>query len=93
MNSSQIQGLNSLRFFAFLSVFTLHTTTWFTYGGLGVDFFFILSSFLLTYLALNEIETTGRFSRKNFFIRRALRIYPLYFAVFAVVGMAKPTNN
>jgi peptidoglycan/LPS O-acetylase OafA/YrhL len=39
----------------------------------------VLSSFLLFYLALFEIEKTGLFSKKNFFIRRSLRIFPLYF--------------
>lgn len=45
---------------------------------LSLDVFFILSSFLLTWLGLNEYKATGNFSFINYFIRRALRIWPLY---------------
>jgi peptidoglycan/LPS O-acetylase OafA/YrhL len=77
-----IAGLDSIRFFSFLSVYLYHKFPGiFHYGYLGVDVFFILSSFLLSFLALNEIKQTGSFSRKYFFIRRTLRIWPLYFAI------------
>ncbi len=78
---ARIEGLDTLRFFAFFSVFLFHTTPHFMYGYLGVHFFFVLSSFLLTYLALIEIEKNGFFSRRNFFLRRALRIFPLYYLI------------
>ncbi|MDT0643307.1 acyltransferase [Zunongwangia sp. F363] len=77
----RIYGLDSLRFAAFLMVFLFHSSEAFFFGFLGVDFFFVLSSFLLTYLAFTEIEKTGEFSRKNFFLRRVLRIFPLYYLV------------
>jgi peptidoglycan/LPS O-acetylase OafA/YrhL len=79
VSSNKIAGLDSLRFFAFLSVFLFHNTPFFKFGYLGIDFFFVLSSFLITHLALNEIKGTNNFSRFNFFVRRGLRIYPLYF--------------
>lgn len=47
-------------------------------GFLGVDFFFVLSGFLITTLLLRERDRRGRFSLKNFYIRRALRILPVY---------------
>lgn len=53
----------------------------FTSGPLGVSFFFVLSGFLITYLMIEEKEATGMFSVKNFYIRRILRIWPLYFVV------------
>ncbi len=81
VNSNKIAGLDSLRFFAFLSVFLFHSNGLFKFGYLGIDYFFVLSSFLITYLALNEINLTNKFSKINFFIRRALRIYPLFFLV------------
>ena len=81
VNSNKIAGLDSLRFFAFLSVFLYHNSKVFPLGYLGIDFFFVLSSFLITFLALQEIKITNGFSRINFFIRRSLRIYPLYFSV------------
>lgn len=77
----KIEGLNSLRFFAFLSVYIFHTVSTFKYGYIGVDFFFVLSSFLLTLLALKEYENTSGFSKINFFVRRSLRIFPLYFLI------------
>lgn len=47
-------------------------------GFLGVDFFFVLSGFLITTLLLRERARTGTFSLRNFYIRRALRILPVY---------------
>ena len=45
---------------------------------LGLDVFFILSSFLLTWLGINEYKARGNFSFINYFTRRVLRIWPLY---------------
>ena len=50
-----------------------------TNGDLGVDFFFVLSGFLIIYLLIAEKELTGRIDAINFYIRRVLRIFPLYF--------------
>lgn len=73
-----IAGFDTLRFLAFLAIFFYHNQ-WWDFGYFGVDFFFTLSAFLLTFLAFREKRETGNFSKKHFFIRRALRIYPLYF--------------
>ncbi|MBL0144568.1 MAG: acyltransferase [Chitinophagaceae bacterium] len=51
---------------------------------LSIDLFFVLSSFLITFLAFNEVEKNGNFSFKNYFIRRALRIWPLYYLLMLV---------
>ena len=48
-------------------------------GTTGVQIFFVLSGFLITSLLIKEYETTGTVSIKNFYIRRAFRILPLYF--------------
>ena len=54
-------------------------------GDLGVNFFFVLSGFLITYIILEE-KQTGNFSIKSFYIRRVLRIWAVYFiVVFASV--------
>jgi len=45
----------------------------------GVDIFFVVSGFLLTYLLLCEKEKTGKVDVIKFYIRRAFRIWPLYF--------------
>ena len=52
-------------------------------GKLGVNFFFVLSGFLITYLLLTEKRETGRIHIPQFYLRRVLRIWPLYyFCVF-----------
>jgi peptidoglycan/LPS O-acetylase OafA/YrhL len=50
-------------------------------GFLGLDYFFVLSSFLLTWLALSEIQKTREFHPGLFLIRRGLRLWPLYLAL------------
>lgn len=49
-------------------------------GFLGVNFFFVLSGFLITYLLIKEKNSTGKIHIVHFWIRRILRIWPLYFA-------------
>jgi peptidoglycan/LPS O-acetylase OafA/YrhL len=50
----------------------------------GVDIFFIISGFLITYLLLAESERTGKVDVVKFWIRRAFRIWPLYFLVILI---------
>lgn len=47
-------------------------------AGFGVSIFFTLSGFLITYLLLQE-KKTGEINIRNFYIRRILRIWPLYY--------------
>lgn len=88
-------ALDGLRFVAILSVVFHHSplTTamapWsvlFTRGFLGVDFFFVISGFLITSLLLRERERKGRVSLAGFYKRRALRILPLYYLVVTAIG-------
>ncbi len=50
-------------------------------GSLGVVLFFVLSGFLITYLLLAEEEKTKTIAIKKFYIRRILRIWPLYLLI------------
>lgn len=50
-------------------------------GHLGVNLFFVLSGFLITYLLLHEYARTGKINILNYLLRRFLRIWPLYFLV------------
>jgi peptidoglycan/LPS O-acetylase OafA/YrhL len=59
-------------------------------GWLGVVVFFVLSGFLITHLLLEERARTGRISLTKFYLRRALRIWPLYFTVLGVYVFALP---
>jgi peptidoglycan/LPS O-acetylase OafA/YrhL len=59
-------------------------------GVLGVNFFFILSGFLITYLLLQECSLNNRIDIKAFYIRRVLRIWPLYFVVVFIGFIVVP---
>ena len=51
-------------------------------GGKAVTFFFVLSGFLITYLLFNERESFSNISIKKFYLRRILRIWPVYYLLF-----------
>jgi peptidoglycan/LPS O-acetylase OafA/YrhL len=55
-------------------------------AGFGVDFFFVLSGFLISYWLIKELALTQTINIKNFYIRRALRLWPLYFIV-GIIGL------
>jgi len=86
--------LDSLRFFAFLLVLIHHSPywklipTWKTiaeYGWMGVDLFLCLSAFLFARLLYVEHQEKGDINIGYFYLRRALRIWPLYFFFFAAM--------
>jgi peptidoglycan/LPS O-acetylase OafA/YrhL len=88
-----LKNLNGLRFFAAVLVLIYHAKdglldagigTWATMpflnkGHAAVYFFFCLSGFLLTYLAIQEHRKNGFINFRAFYIRRIFRILPLYF--------------
>ncbi len=51
-------------------------------SALGVVFFFVLSGFLITYLLLKEKESNKTVQIGKFYLRRAFRIWPLYYLIF-----------
>jgi len=92
-------NLNALRFFAAFAVFVHHieqfknilgfSNFWHLkaiqqLGKLGVVLFFVLSGFLITYLLLSEKKSDKSINIKAFYIRRILRIWPLYFLIFLI---------
>ncbi|HEY0785621.1 MAG TPA: acyltransferase [Acidobacteriaceae bacterium] len=93
--------LDALRFFAFLAVFLHHGIYTFApllsvLGGFGLSFFFFLSAFLITELLQRERELTGTIGIRDFYVRRVLRIWPLYFGflLFAwVLGTVFPSHH
>jgi len=50
-----------------------------------VNLFFVISGYIITYILLKEKKQTGTISLKNFYIKRILRIWPIYFAIILVV--------
>lgn len=86
--------LDSLRFFAFLLVLIHHSPymksigIWETlslYGWVGVDLFLCLSAFLFARLLYVEYQEKGNINIRYFYLRRALRIWPLYFFFFGAM--------
>jgi len=57
-------------------------------GSFGVDLFFLLSAYLITQLLLREKEAFAHVHLRSFYLRRILRIWPLYFlAIFIGVAL------
>lgn len=95
-------SLDGLRGIAFLLVFfhhyglTTHSTrplifalAWLAGGGwVGVDLFFVLSGFLITGILLDTCA--NRYYFRNFYVRRVLRIFPLFYGVLLVLLLATP---
>lgn len=98
-------GLHGLRFFAALLVVFGHVELLKDYHGfpnahshpavyemgrMGVTFFFVLSGFLITYLLLTERRVAGTIAVRKFYVRRVLRIWPLYFLLVALAFFVLP---
>lgn len=100
---SRFPGLDTLRGFAALFVLLSHLRrsllrydlpapvglTIFDRGSEAVSFFFVLSGFLITYLLYVEHQRTATVNVFAFYMRRVLRIWPLY---FGVVGLGLILN-
>jgi peptidoglycan/LPS O-acetylase OafA/YrhL len=99
-------NLNGLRFIAALLVIIHHTeqiksisnlSNYYSeyssirlLGKLGVVLFFVLSGFLITYLLLTEERKYNRVSIRKFYLRRVLRIWPLYFLIILCAFFVLP---
>jgi peptidoglycan/LPS O-acetylase OafA/YrhL len=102
MQGKNIAALDGVRGLAILSVMVYHFTfrhltvtpagralLWLTgLGWSGVDMFFLLSGFLITRILLRERGSAGYY--KNFYARRVLRIFPLYYALLFAVFVVSP---
>jgi peptidoglycan/LPS O-acetylase OafA/YrhL len=89
--------LDGLRAIAILMIFVNHWTPWsyqigLPWGNFGVDLFFVLSGFLITEILLESrryMEEDGQslfLTLRQFYIRRTIRIFPLYYAFLIVYG-------
>jgi peptidoglycan/LPS O-acetylase OafA/YrhL len=56
---------------------------WYRVGWTGVDLFFVLSGYLISGLLFREYIQHGNVNLKRFLVRRGLKIYPAFFALFA----------
>ena len=101
-------GLNGLRAIAALIVIFFHvnSTMWF-YGSTPVHYFekrdemsrhavvlfFVLSGYLITYLLISEKEKFGTISVRKFYVRRILRIWPLFYGALLLAIFVIPFNR
>lgn len=83
-----IKPLTSLRFFfaicVFLSHYSINGNVLFTEGYIGVEFFFILSGFILTYNYKQRL-INKQITNREFYIARFARIYPLHLLLLLFV--------
>src|SRR5690606_28281082 len=93
--------LDGVRGLAVLAVMLLHFTLfvpmdgaerflngWLQTGWIGVDLFFVLSGFLITGILMDTRDDPHHF--RNFYARRTLRIFPLYYAYLVLLFLVLP---
>lgn len=101
-----LPNLNGIRFIAAITVVLAHvevyraamgyphlTSLMGVFAGFGVDIFFALSGFLITYLLIVEKQRNGRVHIGHFYMRRLLRIWPLYFLILAIGTLLEVTAS
>ena len=103
-SSDQIAALNGVRGLAIIGVLFVHSYAGITVqlsqqlaqrienfgeaGVFGVDLFFVLSGYLITSILLRKREQPNYF--RNFYARRFLRLFPLYYGYLALVALVLP---
>lgn len=85
-------GLDALRALAVTGVLWFHLTPrheihLLNQGPRGVTLFFAISGFLVTTLLLREYRRMGAISLRNFYMRRTLRIFPLYYTMLGLYAV------
>ncbi|MFT4155805.1 acyltransferase family protein [Parafilimonas sp.] len=88
-NSGYIKSLDGLRAIAIILVMSFHAEI-IHFGWFGVQLFFVLSGFLITGILWKEKQNTASslsFKFKKFWIRRSLRIFPLYFGYLLFITL------
>jgi peptidoglycan/LPS O-acetylase OafA/YrhL len=85
-------GLDGLRAIAVIAVVIFHLRAAAAKGGfLGVDLFFVISGFLITFLIITEILKTGGLALGAFYLRRARRLLPTVVALLLAITIASLT--
>ena len=111
-NSDRLPGLDGLRALSIVLVVSFHLITlpgmptrlpgWNLFvdvadrGQFGVDIFFVLSGFIITWLLLKEENKTGATDLRQFYVRRAFRILPpalLYLGVVSLLVLAHRSST
>lgn len=85
-----IKSLDGVRAIAIILVMTFHADLT-HFGWIGVQLFFVLSGFLIIGILWKEKSKVGeslQFKFKKFWVRRSLRIFPLYYGYIAIIGIS-----
>ena len=100
--SGYLPSLDGWRAIAIVGVMMTHDRSWIIfghsfafamgYGGYGVNLFFAISGFLITYRILEEEALVGHFHIKRFYIRRLFRIQPAQVVFLAAVALLGVTG-
>jgi peptidoglycan/LPS O-acetylase OafA/YrhL len=91
LTRSYYPSLDGLRGIAIILVICCHDLNflpYFEFGWIGVDLFFVLSGFLITDILIKTKENKNFL--QNFYIRRILRIFPLYYSVLLLFFILSP---
>jgi peptidoglycan/LPS O-acetylase OafA/YrhL len=86
-NAAQYPALDGMRAVAFLAVFAFHYLG-LPWGWGGVNLFFVLSGFLITGILFDTQD--DRYRARNFYLRRGLRIFPLYYGTILLIVAIYP---
>ena len=86
-NQTYFPALDGIRALAFLMVFGAHYAD-LPWGWTGVDVFFVLSGFLITGILFDTRNDEHR--ARNFYVRRTLRIFPLYYGILLMLLLGYP---
>lgn len=82
-----ITGIDGLRSIAVVGVILYHLIPRYMPGGyLGVTLFFVISGYLMTDILLNQWENRKKIGLKNFYYKRARRIYPSLIMMLIITG-------
>ncbi|MEP6735382.1 MAG: acyltransferase [Chryseolinea sp.] len=102
-NIPSLDGLRAVSIFLVITGHILLTTPLsdalaflpanFNLSGLGVNIFFVISGFLITYLLLAERQKTGQINFLAFYQRRALRIFPAFYTYLFAISIVNLTVN
>ena len=88
-DTGYIKSLDGVRAIAIILVMSFHAEIT-HFGWFGVQLFFVLSGFLITGILWNEKQTDTplAFKFKKFWVRRSLRIFPLYFGYLLFISFS-----
>ncbi|OME86915.1 acyltransferase [Paenibacillus sp. FSL A5-0031] len=83
-----LNSLTSFRFIAALMVFVFHLEVFsqFQLGSAGVQFFFVLSGFILAYNYHSKFSEVSRKNLKNFYRARFAKVYPVHLLTFIIAA-------